>query len=269
MFLAERYALCVRFQTRASLLPVPIDQVKQREQINPDNVDEVPVQADDVDRIVVFGRKASRERFLQEPEQKSRANDHVQRVKTGHAEIGGIVELGMSVEVGIGGLSLGQFLALHFKFRGTQVVAPGRIIDAIGDIKIPAGNQVVMELLSVLDVLHAKENETEQDSEGEKNRDKLFLADLGGPYGHGHGEAAGQENHGIEAAQKEAEGVAAHGKRREVRVAVDGVGQHNAAEEHDFRHEEDPHSERGGALLLLQGLDFALHRSGAVHSALL
>jgi hypothetical protein len=36
-----------------------VDQVKQREQVNPNDVDEMPVQAADFDGCMVFGRQAS------------------------------------------------------------------------------------------------------------------------------------------------------------------------------------------------------------------
>ena len=38
----------------------------------------------------------------------------------------------------------------------------------------------------------------------------------------------------------------------EVLKAIDEIGAEHAAEEHDFRHQEQPHAERGGILLLLR-----------------
>src|SRR5271157_1630214 len=127
---------------------------------------------------------------------------------------------------------------------------------------------MMVEFLRILDVLHAKENEAKKDGQREEHRDQLLLAALGGPDGHGHGKAAGKQDHGVEATQLNTEGVAAHRESVEVGVAVDGVRQHDAAKEHDFRHQEDPHSERGSILLLLQGIELSVQRSGAMHFAL-
>ena len=38
-------------------------------------------------------------------------------------------------------------------------------------------------------------------------------------------------------------------------MAIDRVCQHDTAKEHDFRHQENPHSERRSVLLLLQRLN--------------
>src|SRR5208283_3568996 len=66
-----------------------------------------------------------------------------------------------------------------------------------------------------------------------------------------------------------AERIAANGKRREIEMAVRRIGQHDAAEEHDFGDQEDPHPERGSFLLLLEGLELSVQFAGAMHSALL
>src|ERR1700689_3587244 len=66
---------------------VPVDQVKQGKQINPDDVDEVPVEASDFDGSVVLGREASVPCHEKEPEKNSQADDHVQSVQSRHDEI--------------------------------------------------------------------------------------------------------------------------------------------------------------------------------------
>ena len=38
---------------------VPVNQVKQREQVNPDDIDKVPVEAADLDRRVLLRSEAS------------------------------------------------------------------------------------------------------------------------------------------------------------------------------------------------------------------
>jgi hypothetical protein len=75
---------------------------------------------------------------------------------------------------------------------------------------------------------------------------------LRGPDGENHGQAAADEDGGVggaESALMEAGG----GEISEVPAAVDQVGAEQAAEEHDFGGEEDPHAEAGGIALLLFG----------------
>src|ERR1700722_2512781 len=66
---------------------VPVDQVEQGEQINPDNVDEVPVQATNFDGSVPLGREAAFPRHDQKPGENSQADDHVQRMQSRHDEV--------------------------------------------------------------------------------------------------------------------------------------------------------------------------------------
>src|SRR5689334_4971015 len=63
------------------------NQVQQREEEDPDDIDEVPIQADHFDRSVV-GRVIHAPNALDKQiGQKSQPNDHVQRVHSGHREI--------------------------------------------------------------------------------------------------------------------------------------------------------------------------------------
>ena len=66
---------------------MPVDQVEQWEQVNPDDVDEVPVEAADFDRGVLFWGEASLPGHGQQPGKNPEADDHVQRVQAGHDEI--------------------------------------------------------------------------------------------------------------------------------------------------------------------------------------
>src|SRR5215469_8981239 len=107
---------------------VPVDQIEQREKKNPHNVDEVPVQADQLDWSVVPRRETAAQRLLNEPQKQAGADDHVQRVKAGHGEVQGEEKLG----VGIGG---------H--------------ISARLEIEIPARDMVLHVLVVILDGFNA------------------------------------------------------------------------------------------------------------------
>src|SRR5712671_2635051 len=81
---------------------VTINQIEQREQENPHDIDKVPVQADIFYGRVVFRRKAAAQRFFDEPNEQARADDHVQGVEAGHAKVQREEKLGMGVGAGIG-----------------------------------------------------------------------------------------------------------------------------------------------------------------------
>src|SRR5579863_2220786 len=74
---------------------VPIDQVQQREQVNPDDVDEVPVQPADFHRRVILRSEISLPGHDKQPGENSQSHNHVQRVQTSHDEIQGEENLRM------------------------------------------------------------------------------------------------------------------------------------------------------------------------------
>jgi hypothetical protein len=80
---------------------MPIDQIQQREQINPNNVNEVPVQAYIFDGRVVIGVEAAFAGLQNQPEQKTGTYNHVESMQTGHAEIQREIKLRVGIEVGI------------------------------------------------------------------------------------------------------------------------------------------------------------------------
>src|SRR6185503_11144037 len=62
-------------------------QVQEREQKNPDDVDEVPVEAADLDRVAVLPGNHAPPRPPQHHAHDAETDDHVQRVNAGHHEI--------------------------------------------------------------------------------------------------------------------------------------------------------------------------------------
>src|SRR5687767_3728301 len=95
---------------------VVADQVKQREQEDPDNVDEVPVEAGDFDRRVVLGVEMPPPRHGGDDQHDPDANDHVHGVQPRHHEV--------------------QRIEL---FRGRRVLSR--------PLEVRARNQVVLELV--------------------------------------------------------------------------------------------------------------------------
>jgi hypothetical protein len=66
---------------------MPADQIQQREQINPDDIDQVPVQARVFDRRVVSRASNALSRPGRQSREQAAADDHVQGVHSGHREI--------------------------------------------------------------------------------------------------------------------------------------------------------------------------------------
>src|SRR5712664_288952 len=122
---------------------VAIDQIQQREQENPNDIDEVPVEGDIFDRRVVLRREAAAQRFLDEPNEQAGTDDHVQGVQAGHPEIKG--EEKLSVRVGGG-------------------------VCARLEIKTIAGNMMLDIFLVILDALDAEEDAAEDERGDEAKR---------------------------------------------------------------------------------------------------
>src|SRR5215472_18899267 len=68
-------------------LRIPVNEVEQREQEDPYNIDEVPVQPEVFYRSHVPGTEVSSHRTRNQPDQQPNADDHVQRVHTRHRKV--------------------------------------------------------------------------------------------------------------------------------------------------------------------------------------
>src|ERR1700679_456861 len=158
-----------------------VNQVKQRKQVNPDNVDEMPVQAAYFDGRVVFGRQASVPGQREKPHEDPDADDHVHGVESGHDEIKGEINLGV-VRVGeLTGMS-GDGLVLEAERR--------------------AGHVVLHKLIVVFDALNAEESAAENQREDEAGDQKRATGGLGSPDGEYDGQAAADENRGVGGAER-------------------------------------------------------------------
>src|ERR1700733_1201100 len=145
---------------------MPVDQVEQGEQVDPDDVYEVPVESTDFDGRVIFGRETAFPRRVQEPGKKTEADNHVQSVQAGHDEI----EREKDFSVARIGVLIGMA-------RNWNVIeAEGR-----------AGNVMLFEFVFVLIGLDAEENHTEKHGDDEAADQKVATRNLRGPYGEHHG----------------------------------------------------------------------------------
>src|ERR1700674_2093701 len=250
-----------------TLLPVPVNQIQQREQIDPHNIDEVPVQTHDFNGGVVLRREAAAERAPDEPNEQACADDHVQGVQAGHAEIQREIKLGVRVDVRVVRESLFGFLLFQSQFF--WIIAGHGMRRMVLHVKAAARNEVVVELLLVFDSFDAKKDGAEAKRGDQENTDQFLFADLGRPYSHGHGQTAHDQHNGVAAAQGDVKSIATDAESGAERAAIDGVSKEQATEEQDFGHQENPHAECGGFFLLLERLKLSVQIAGAVHSVLL
>src|SRR5207245_5366455 len=88
------------------------DQVKQREEENPDDIDKVPVQAGDLYRVIPVRRKPAAPRHDQKHREDSYPDHHVQRVHARHGKVEEHEELDVG-ERSAEALNLGQGSALR------------------------------------------------------------------------------------------------------------------------------------------------------------
>ena len=175
--------------------------------------------------------------MIKQPEKNAEADDHVQRVQAGHDEIEREENLRVA-RIGVLAGMPGNWLVVETERR--------------------AGHVMLHELVSVLDALDAEEGETEQHGDDEADNQQRAARGLRGPDGEHYGQAAADEHGGVGGAERHVDGFAGGGEVSEIPAAVNQVGAEQAAEEHDFGGEEDPHAQAGGIALLLRG-----RRSGA------
>ena len=71
----------------AKKLDLLINQIQQREQVNPNQVDQVPVETDIIDRAKIVVSPMTKERTPINPGQHDDAADNVNRVEARHAVI--------------------------------------------------------------------------------------------------------------------------------------------------------------------------------------
>src|SRR5450631_1615518 len=136
---------------------MPADQVQQLKQINPDDIDQGPVQSR------VFYRREVARRVMSLPCEDSQhaeeaaANNHMQRVHSGHREIEGKKELG--------------FLRVD---RNLLAV----VVEGVRELESRSGYVVLLEFFAVLETLDDEEGHAEQYGNDEVADQHFSLARL-------------------------------------------------------------------------------------------
>ena len=78
---------------------MPADEVEQREKVDPDDVDEVPVEAEVFDVCDVAGGVSTCPGPDDHEAEQRDSDDHVERVHAGHGEVEEEVDLGVACHV--------------------------------------------------------------------------------------------------------------------------------------------------------------------------
>ena len=203
------------------------NQIEQREEENPHDIDEVPVKTADFNRREVLGRNLVAPDLGDHPQHDADADDHVQRVHTGHHEVK------REENFGVAERDLGVVPLEH-----------------------ASGDEVLVPFVAVLDVLDPQEGAAENDRSDEPPRNRVATSiGLRGPDGQRHGQAAGDQHDGVESAPADAEEVRASGEGFDIFVAIHGVGTEQPPEEQNLLDDKRPHAETGGFVLLLRRLE--------------
>ena len=182
-----------------------------------------------VERDVILGAEPSAVRHPRDEEDDGDPDHHVGGVQAGHREVERVEDLRRP-----------GLLALQVQLLGLEALAR---------------HQVVVELVLVLHRLDPQEHRAQGHGEEQPGDRRPPPAEGGGVHAHGHGQAAADEHRGVDGAQREVQVAAGLHERVEVQVAVDRVGEEQAAEEHHLRHEEHPHAEGGGLFLRGEALE--------------
>src|ERR1041385_6110803 len=77
----------IAFLNTNGSMQMTADQVEQREKENPDDVHEMPVEARDLDRRMVFRRKPPAPGKIEDHRRQTEADDHMQCVEARHGKV--------------------------------------------------------------------------------------------------------------------------------------------------------------------------------------
>jgi len=66
---------------------VQADQIQQWEKKDPDNIDEMPIEAKDLDVRMILGCESAFARVIHQPDQQTKPYDHVQRMHSRHRKV--------------------------------------------------------------------------------------------------------------------------------------------------------------------------------------
>ena len=179
-----------------------------------------------------MGCEAALARPEHQPKQQPHSDDHVQGVQPGHGEIEKEIELGM-VE------AARRQLCENFSLG----------------CPVKAWDNMLYEFLVVFDAFYTQKHAAKNHRRYQEKNERAPVTRLRGAHRKRHRETAAQQDHCVQRAQADVQDVASAFKRGKVEPAKDRIRGKHAAKKHDFRHQEDPYSQRIGVLLLFEVLE--------------
>src|SRR5450755_2806171 len=179
----------------------------------------MPVQADQVDRSVVGAGKFAAAGADQYPGQDADTAQDVKSVQPGHHEI---------------------------EAEEYELVIAHRAVGVE-----PPGEQTVFELVRVFKILNAKKDTGAQNSEHQKDLQKLLFVIARAPDAHHHGPTTDEQHHRIEKAQRLLQVLMSGEKGFRIFYLTDAEADKEAAEQQYFRGQKQPHAQLAGLRLLL------------------
>src|SRR5512146_243719 len=194
------------------------DQVEQRVEEDPDEVDEVPVHAAELDRRRVAGVVDAPPALHHQDREHRHPDDDVEAVEPGEDEVE---------------------REEHGRAHGLQLL---RRVEA-------PGQQALVIVVAPLPRLDAEEDHAEAERDEQRQRRRSPAAVVGMVVAEGDGEAGGDQDQRVDGARRDAEVLARQREGGRVQEPVHGVRGEEAAEQQQLRREEEPHPEPRRVLL--------------------
>jgi len=171
---------------------VPADQIEQREEIDPDNVDKVPVQTEVFNkRNVSRGIRPGLARKIMYPKNP----DTIIMCRAWHA---GHEEIEREVELGVDRHIRRQRLVVVF----LENLGIGSRIGKRLNAEVEAWDVMLLDLLRVLDGLDAQKSRPRMNVKIKAEYQPSPAPGLRAPYAHGHGEAGADQHQRVQSAPK-------------------------------------------------------------------
>ena len=204
------------------------DEIEKGEQVDPDQVDQVPVEADQVHRGVVGARKVTTVGSDHDPGDQDDADQHVEAMDARHGE----------VEAEKHGLL-------------------GRATDS-RQVEEPAGQQTIVELVGVLEVFDDEEGEGKAEGQAQVENRLRFLVGRGIVNRHYHRKGGTKEENRVHRAENPVEMMVTGDPGLRIDPLHEAESDEEAAEHQDLRGQKKPHADLRRIELLFGGSEVML-----------
>src|SRR5436309_8486008 len=212
---------CARKLSVEQLLPSAVpDQIQKRKQKYPDDIDKMPIQAGDLDSVVITVSKFAKPGKQGQDEHDRNADGDMNRVQPRHCKINPVEKLGVT-----------RVSAFPFKTHTRD-----EMIDLV---------------FVILNRLKRHEHAAEQRRASKQPDQRAALVQFRRADGKRHKQTADQKHGSVGAADQHVEFAARFDKHVSVCKSIDRVAEKESAEKQHLGRKENPHSELCRIALLL------------------